>query len=62
MIKLELTDSDATVLKEALEKALKDLSYEIADTDAKDFRDALKERRDALARVEQTLVTATGGK
>jgi len=62
MIKLELSDADATVLKEALGKTLKDLSYEIADTDSKDFRDGLKERRDALARVEQALTSATGGK
>ncbi len=56
MIHLELTESEATILKEAIQSLLKNLSYEIADTDSKDFRDALKERRDVLAKVEQSLM------
>jgi len=60
MTKLELSESDATVLREALEKMLKELSYEIADTDSKDFRDGLKARRDALARVERALAGGGG--
>jgi hypothetical protein len=55
MIHLELTETEATILKEAIQSLLKNLSYEIADTDSKDFRDALKERRDVLAKVEQSL-------
>ena len=55
MIQLDLTEDEAGILKEALQKLLKDLSYEIADTDSKDFRDGLKARRDVLARVEAAI-------
>jgi len=55
MIHLELTDAEASVLKETIQSVLKDLSYEIADTDSKDFRDGLKSRRDVLLKLEQAL-------
>lgn len=55
MTHLELSDLEAEALQQALQKMLKDLSYEIADTDSKDFRDGLKAKRDVLARIEQTL-------
>jgi hypothetical protein len=55
MIQLDLTKGEAEILKEALQKLLKDLSYEIADTDSKDFRDGLKARRDVIAKVEGAL-------
>jgi len=55
MIKLELTEVEAELLKEVLQQVLKDLSYEIADTDSQDFRDQLKFRRDALAKMERAL-------
>ena len=55
MVKLELTLDQAGVLKDVLEKVLRDLSYEIADTDTKNFRDQLKARRDALAAVVEAL-------
>lgn len=52
---LDLTDTEAETLKHALQNLLKDLSYEIADTDSQDFRDDLKARRDVLAKIEQAL-------
>lgn len=55
MIHLDLTDAEADILKEALQSMLKNLSYEIADTDSKDFRDGLKARRDVLVKVQQAL-------
>jgi len=55
MIQLDLTDDEAALLKEFLESTLKNLSYEIADTDTSEFRDQLKARRDALTRISQAL-------
>ncbi|MEJ2087330.1 MAG: hypothetical protein P8Y69_02375 [Gammaproteobacteria bacterium] len=55
MIHLDLTEAEADILKEALQSMLKNLSYEIADTDSKDFRDGLKARRDVLVKVQQAL-------
>lgn len=43
MIRLELTDDDAKVLREALESYLSDLRMEVADTDMQNFRDGLKQ-------------------
>ncbi len=51
MAVLTLNDTQALALKETLERVLPDLSYEIANTDLKSFRDGLKERRDALKQV-----------
>ena len=50
MINLELTTEDAQLLAEVLDSDLRDLSYEIANTDAQDFRDILKRRKAAIAR------------
>jgi hypothetical protein len=55
MIHLDLTEAEADILEEALQSMLKNLSYEIADTDSKDFRDGLKARRDVLVKVQQAL-------
>jgi hypothetical protein len=55
MIHLELTDTEAAVLRETIQSVLKDLSYEIADTDSQDFREGLKSRRNVLVKVEQAL-------
>ncbi|HEX9692055.1 MAG TPA: hypothetical protein VGA22_08150 [Gemmatimonadales bacterium] len=48
---LELTAEQAEVLAYALDSYLSDLRMEIADTDAKDFRDNLKHRKALLAEV-----------
>ena len=50
MINLELTTEDAQLLAEVLDSDLRDLSYEIANTDAQDFRDTLKRRKAVIAR------------
>jgi hypothetical protein len=57
MPQLELDAHEAAVLKEALESATSDLGYEIANTDKKDFRDKLKEKKAVL----QRLVAQLGG-
>jgi len=51
MIQIELTPTEAEVLKMVLESYLSDLRMEIADTDSKDFRDKLKARKMVLRKV-----------
>jgi hypothetical protein len=48
MIRLELTDDDAKVLRVALESYLSDLRMEVADTDRQDFRDGLKQEETTI--------------
>jgi len=55
MVQLELSKDDAVVLRETLESVLKDLSYQIADTDNSEFREQLKKRRDALKNIASML-------
>ena len=54
-VSLNLTDTEQTLLSEVLDKVLGDLSYEISDTDAHDFRKQLKERREALKAIADQL-------
>jgi hypothetical protein len=54
---LELDDEQAALLREVLDHALRDLRYEIADTDNSRYRDALKEREAAL----RDLLSPLGG-
>ncbi|GAB4246603.1 hypothetical protein [Deferrisoma sp.] len=55
MVQLELTQSEAAVLKEVLEYALSELRMEIADTDRKDFREQLKAQKEALTGILERL-------
>lgn len=57
MIDLQLDDNEAEALRGVLESTLKNLSYEIADTDTSSFRDQLKERREVLT----AILTKLGG-
>lgn len=52
---LNLDQSEAAVLAEVLEAYLGDLSTEIANTDSYEFRQGLKERREVLARILESL-------
>lgn len=63
MASLELTPNEASLLKEYLDRDLADLSYEISNTDSKDYRDNLKAQRDQLRAISErlgTLAVATG--
>ena len=60
MVHLDLEDNEARLLSEFIDSTLSNLSYEIRDTDTKDFRDALKARRDVLVRVKEALASAIG--
>jgi len=51
MIHLDLDEQEKQALSAALKSYLSDMSYEIADTDKKEFRDELKARRDLLQKV-----------
>lgn len=51
MPQLSLTEEDGATLRKALESYLSDLRMEIADTDAQDFRDALKREEAILTRL-----------
>jgi hypothetical protein len=55
MIRLELSREKTEILVSALESALSDLSYEIANTDLQDYRDMLKRQRDAILEVTAAL-------
>jgi hypothetical protein len=57
MLNLELSASEQAILREVLETAVSELSTEISGTDAKDFRDDLKDRREVL----QKVIAALGG-
>ena len=54
-VTLHLDPQQARVLRETLESAVSDLGMEIADTDRKDYRERLKERRRALIHVLEVL-------
>jgi hypothetical protein len=63
MIQLDLSAAEMKTLAEILETAYSDLRMEIADTDSKDFRDMLKERKAVIAKALDALgrpVVTTG--
>lgn len=55
MIQITLETHEATILGEILEAYLSDLRMEIADTDRKDFRETLKERKDVIKELLKVL-------
>lgn len=48
MLQIDLSREELRILEDVLESYLSDLRMEIADTDRKDFRDGLKERKRVL--------------
>jgi len=55
MIHLDLNTDENKILASVLETKLSDLRMEIADTDRKDFRDLLKERKAVLLKALDAL-------
>jgi hypothetical protein len=55
MVHLELTPTDAEILRMALESYLSDLRMEIADTDSMDYREDLKAQKAVLRRVVEEI-------
>jgi len=59
VVQLSLTPAEAAMLREVLTSYVSDLRMEIADTDAHDYREELKEEEAFLKRVIERL--GTGG-
>ena len=55
MVQIVLTAEEAALLSEILTSYLSDLRMEIADTEAMDFRESLKQREVFLKRLLHTL-------
>lgn len=55
MSQLNLTDEEKEVLIEALESRISDLGLEAADTDRKEFRDNLKNKKQVLMKLLEEL-------
>lgn len=55
MISLELESQEVQILDETLKVYLSDLSYEISNTDLKDYRDKLKSKRAVLEKIKKAL-------
>lgn len=55
MISLELESQEIQILDETLQFYLSDLSYEISNTDMKDYRDKLKSKRAVLEKIKKAL-------
>jgi len=55
MAQLDLSTEDAGALLETLESVLSELRYEINNTDAHDFKEQLRGKKDALERVLEQL-------
>lgn len=51
MAQLDLSTADVGALVETLESALSELRYEINNTDAHDYKEQLRVKKDALERV-----------
>jgi len=58
MIHLDLDMQEKQALSATLKSYLSDMSYEIANTDRKAFRDELKAKRDLLKKVQDAVDTA----
>ncbi len=56
-MRIELSDHEADVLREYLDRVIGDLGMEIPATDAPQFREQLRDRRDVLRRVRDAIGT-----
>lgn len=50
-MQVDLSGEEREILRTVLESYLSDLRMEIADTDSKDFREMLKQRKDVVRKV-----------
>jgi hypothetical protein len=60
MPNLELTEEENETLTEILGSAVSDLGYEIANTDAKDYRDGLKAKKANASAILERLGQSDG--
>lgn len=54
---IEITDEQQEILSDILKSALGDMSYEIADTNNSEYKDKLKQRRDALKALAEEIAS-----
>lgn len=54
-MEIQLDEQEADLLRTVLDEALRDLSYEIADTDNVSFRQGLRGRRDVMQAIRAKL-------
>ena len=59
MVRLELSPEQYQLLVELLESCLSDLRMEIVDTDRIDYKDMLKDRKNILLSLLETLRSAS---
>jgi hypothetical protein len=52
---IELKSDEVATLKDILDRYLRDLSYEIADTDKSSYKDEIKEHREIVRRIAEKL-------
>lgn len=57
-MELQLTDDQAAVLREVLDEAIRDLNFEISNTDNPEFKRGLKARQEALREIFGQLTSA----
>ena len=57
MVTIDLTDSERAILRDVLESTVSDLGMEIAGTDAQDFREHLKERREVINKAIEAIAS-----
>jgi hypothetical protein len=55
MVKIDLSPDEKNVLVEVLTTCISNLRMEICDTDRKDFREEIKERKELLLKVVDAL-------
>ncbi|MGB8360377.1 MAG: hypothetical protein WCE80_03160 [Acidimicrobiia bacterium] len=48
-MQVEFTDAEVELMQQVLDREMRDLSFEIADTDNSRFRDKLRARRDTMS-------------
>jgi hypothetical protein len=60
MVEIDLSESETKTLIAAIESYLSDLRMEITDTDSMDYREILKDRKEKLMKILDTLRRAEG--
>ncbi len=58
MLHVDLTAEERELLAEVLDGTLKNLSYEIADTDRHDYKERLKKKREVLEKIKSAVDSA----
>ena len=48
-MQVEFTDAEVELMQQVLDREMRDLSFEIADTDNSRFRDELRAKRDTMS-------------